>query len=129
MKRFENMNNRKYPLELFIFGFINNILFHFFWLFVPAVILLIVGIFVKSCLYIGLVLLAADVVLSFVEQMMIRNAFLAESDNPDFRAFQDAISREGNWRDNLGQLMDELMVKPEDEVKPDSEESDEENSK
>ena len=48
------MNKRKYPSSLFIIGFVTNVLFHFFWLFVPAVILLIVGIFIKPCLYIGI---------------------------------------------------------------------------
>ena len=87
---------------------------------------LLVGIFVKNCLYIGLILLVADVILSFVEQMMIRNAFLTESDNPDFRAFQDALSGEGNWRDNLGQLMEERVARSENEINPESEGSDEE---
>ena len=98
------MNNRKYPTSLFIIGFITNILFHFFWLFIPCIILLIVGIFVKPCLYIGLALLLIDILLSLIEQFRIRQAFLEESDNPDFRAFQDALSKDGNWRDNLGEL-------------------------
>ena len=118
------MNNRKYPIGLFIFGFISNILFHFFWLFVPAVILLIVGIFIKPCLYVGLAVLLTDVILSFVEQMKIRQAFLAESSNPDFRAFQDALSKEGNWMDNIGELLNQRISDPKNKIDSDSENED-----
>ena len=105
------MNNRKYPASLFIIGFITNILFHFFWLFIPCIILLIVGIFVKPCLYVGLALLLIDILLSLIEQFRIRQAFLEESDNPDFRAFQDALSKDGNWRDNIGELLNQKNIR------------------
>ena len=95
------MNERKYPIDLFVFGFFQNLLFHFFWLFVPAVILLIVGVFVKICLYIGLGILLIDVIASFIEQILIRRAFLLDSDNPDFKAFQEALSAEGDWKENM----------------------------
>ena len=111
------MNNRKYPTSLFIIGFITNILFHFFWLFIPCIILLIVGIFVKPCLYIGLALLLIDIILSLIEQFRIRQAFLEESDNPDFQAFQDALSKDGNWRDNIGEFLNQKISDPQDEIK------------
>ena len=119
------MNNRKYPTGLFIFGVITNIVFHFFWLFVPSSIFLIIGIFSKSCLYIGLTLLLLDIGLSFVEQIRIRQAFLEESDNPDFKAFQDALSKDGNWRDNVMEWMNENLSDPQNEVQSDSENEDE----
>ena len=119
------MNNRKYPTSLFIIGFITNILFHFFWLFVPCIILLIVGIFVKPCLYIGLALLLIDVLLSLIEQFRIRQAFLEESDNPDFREFQDALSKDGNWRDNIGELLKQKISDPQNEIKLNDESGDE----
>ena len=115
------MNNRKYPTSLFIIGFITNILFHFFWLFIPCVILLIIGMFVKTCLYIGLALLLIDILLSLIEQFRIRQAFLEESDNPDFRAFQDALSKGGNWRDNIGELLNQKMSDPKNEIKSNDE--------
>ena len=111
------MNNRKYPTSLFIIGFITNILFHFFWLFIPCIILLIVGIFVKPCLYVGLALLLIDILLSLIEQFCIRQAFLKESDNPDFQAFQDALSKDGNWRDNIGEFFNQKISDPQDEIK------------
>ena len=119
------MNNRKYPTSLFIIGFTTNILFHFFWLFVPCIILLIVGIFVKPCLYIGLALLLIDVLLSLIEQFRIRQAFLEESDNPDFREFQDALSKDGNWRDNIGELLNQKISDPQNEIKLNDESGDE----
>ncbi len=119
------MNNRKYPTSLFIIGLITNILFHFFWLFLPCIILLIVGIFVKPCLYIGLALLLIDIVLSLIEQFRIRQAFLEKSDNPDFRAFQDALSKDENWKDNLGELLNQKMSDPQNEIKSDNESEDE----
>lgn len=115
------MNNRKYPIGLFVIGFITNILFHFFWLFIPCIILLIIGIFVKSCLFIGLVLLLIDIVLSLIEQLRIRQAFLKESDNPDFRAFQDALSKGGNWKDNIGEFLNQKISDPQNEIKSDDE--------
>ena len=115
------MNNRKYPTSLFVIGFITNILFHFFWLFIPCIILLIVGMFVKTCLYIGLALLLIDILLSLIEQFRIRQAFLEESDNPDFRAFQDALSKGGNWRDNIGELLNQKMSDFQNEIKSNDE--------
>ena len=119
------MNNRKYPTSLFIIGFITNILFHFFWLIIPCIILLIIGIFVKPCLYIGLALLLIDILLSLIEQFRIRQAFLEESDNPDFRAFQDALSKDGNWKDNIGELLSQKMSDPQNEIKSDDKSEDE----
>lgn len=98
---------RRYPVGLFIIGFITNIVFHFFWLFVPGVILLIIGIFSRIFLYIGLTVMAFDVIASLIEQFRIRAAFLRDSDNPDFRGFQDALSKDGDWRENLKEYLDE----------------------
>ena len=118
------MNNRKYPTSLFIIGFITNILFRFFWLFIPCIILLFVGIFVKTCLYIGLTLLLIDILLSLTEQFRIRQTFLEESDNPDFRAFQDALSKDGDWRNNIGELLNQKISCPQNEIKSHDESED-----
>lgn len=115
------MNNRKYPASLFIIGLITDIPFRYLWLFVPSVILLIIGIFVKPCLYIGVALMLLDVVLSFVDQIRIRRTFLRDSDNPDFQAFQDALSKDGNWRNNLDELVNRKFNNPQNEIKQDDE--------
>ena len=118
------MNNRKYPIGLFITGFITNILFHFFWLSIPCLILLIVGIFVKPCLYIGLAVLLLDIVLSLIEQIRIRKAFLAESDNPDFKEFQDALSKDGDWRENMGEFLNQKIFHSAQEISLDDDPED-----
>lgn len=95
------MNKRKYPMSLFLIGFITNIIFHFFWLFIPSIILLIVGIFIDGCRYAGLVLLLVDIIASFIEQMRIRQAMISDSDNEQFRQFQDAVSKDGKVFENI----------------------------
>ena len=113
------MNNRKYPKSLFIFGFITNIVFHFFLLFVLSVIFLIMGIFSKPCRYISLGILLIDIVLSLIEQIRIRQAFLAESDNPDFQEFQNALSAEGNWRENILELLNQKISNSQNQIEAD----------
>ena len=113
------MNNRNYPISLFIIGFITNILFHFFWIFIPCIILLIIGIFVNPCLFIGLALLLIDIVLSLIEQLRIRQAFLKKSDNPDFRAFQEALSKDGSRKDHIDELLKQKMSDSQNKTKSD----------
>lgn len=105
------MNERKYPTSLFVIGFITNVIFHFFWLFIPAIILLMVGIWVKKCAYFGLLILVLDLFLSLFEQLKIRNAVLQDSDNPDFRAFQEALSKDGDWAENIRDFVDKTENK------------------
>lgn len=100
---------RKYPPNLFLIGLITNIIFHFFWLFVPSFVLMMVGIFSKPCLFVGLALLLLDLILSFAEQMRIRKAFLQDSDNPEFQQFQDALSKDGNWINNIKDFVEEKI--------------------
>lgn len=118
------MNNRRYPASLFVIGFITNVIFHFFWLFVPAIILLLIGIFAEPCFVIGTTVLVIDVLLSLIEQIRIRNAFLQESDNPSFKAFQDALSKDGNWRDNMADFVNHNAFEPQDQNEDDSENED-----
>ena len=105
------MKKRHYPMSLFVMGVITNLLFRFFWLFVPAVILLIAGIFFKPCLYIGLALLIIDLIVSLIEQLMIRSTLLKESDNEDFREFQNVFEKEGSWVKNVAEYVEEKAVK------------------
>lgn len=115
------MKNRKYPISLFIFGFLMNVVFRFWVLFVLGIVFSIVGIFVKSFVNIGLATLLLDIALSFVEQMRIRRAFLEDSDNPDFKEFQDAMSKDGNWMENVREFLNDKMSNPDNEFKPDNE--------
>lgn len=97
---------RKYPMSLFLIGFITNIIFHFFWLFLPGVILIIAGIFIRPCLLAGLAVFLIDIIVSFIEQMRIRSACLKDSDHPDFRKFQEALSKDGSWIENVQEFVD-----------------------
>lgn len=98
---------KKYPKDLFWIGFITNIFGRFFFLFFPTVVLLIIGIWNKTCLVIGVFLLLIDVIVSFIEQIRIRKATL-ESNNPNFDEFQEAILSD-NWRDNIKDIVDEKI--------------------
>lgn len=115
------MEKRSYPNILFIIGLITNCLFHYFWLFVPAMIFLIIGIFYRPFSYLGITLFGLDILLSFVEQFKIRRTFLKNSDHPDFQAFQHALSDQENWLKNVHELLNQKIesneIKPEDENK------------
>jgi len=100
---------RKYPFGLFAFGLVSNFIAHFFWLFVPGILFLIIGIFVTPCVYVGWALLLIDLVLSIIDQLTIRRTFLSDSDHPGFRAFQDALSKDGNWRQNIITVVEEKI--------------------
>ncbi len=115
------MKNRKYPISLFIFGFVMNIVFRFWVLFVLGIVFSIVGIFVKSFVNIGLATLLLDVVLSFVEQMRLRQTFLEESDDSDFETFKDMVSKDGNWMENVREFLNDKISNPDNAFKPDNE--------
>ena len=97
------MSKRKYPFSLFIVGFFTN-LFKYSWLFIPGIILLIVGIFSKICLYIGLGLLALAILFSLIEEIKIIRVLQKPSDDPEFSNFQDALS-DKNWANNVTDMV------------------------
>lgn len=104
--------NKKYPLSLFMLGFFMNLISNFL-MFLAGVVFLIVGIFVKFCLYVGIVLLLIDVIAAFIEQLVIRNTTL-HSDNPEFSEWQDAILSP-DWMENIKQVTESKMSDAEDE--------------
>ena len=82
---------RKYPAKMFWFHILMNFLFHFFYLLLPGMILCIIGIWVKPCLWIGVSILLLDLVLSIIEQLRIRKTAITPSDNPEFNEMMDAF--------------------------------------
>ena len=86
---------RKYPTKMFFLFTLTNFVFHYFYLFVPGTILCIVGIWVKTCLWIGLVILGLDLILSIIEQLRIRKAAVSPSNNPEFNELMDAFCSPG----------------------------------
>lgn len=112
---------RKYPPKAFWKFVLTNFLFHFFYLSVPGIILCIIGIWVKTCLWIGLAILGLDLVLSIIDQMRIRKAAVTHSDNPEFNKLMDAFCGPDGL-DAFGKALDE-------KVKPANHDGQEENSK
>lgn len=83
--------NRKYPAKMFWLFVLMNFMFHFFYLFVPGIILCIAGVWVKFCLWIGIALLALDAILSIIEQLSIRKTALTPSGDPEIDELMDAL--------------------------------------
>ena len=82
---------RKYPAKMFWLFVLMNFLFRFSYLSIPGIVLSIVGIWVKSCLWVGLAILGLDVILSIIEQLRIRKAAITPNDNPEFNELMDAF--------------------------------------
>ena len=99
---------RKYPTQMFWLFVLTNFLFHFFYLSVPGIILCIIGIWVKSCLWIGLAILGLDAILSIIEQLGIRKAAVTPSDNPEFNELMDAFCSSGGL-EAFGKVLDEKI--------------------
>ncbi len=109
------MKKKKYPFILFISGFFMNVFVRYFWVLVAAVLFLLAGIFINWRLYVGIGLLALDIVLSLIGQLQIRRTMLSESDNEDFGELQDAVSADGNVLENVRRLVEEKAAKYEDD--------------
>lgn len=110
---------REYPKKMFWLFVLTNFLFHFFYLSVPGIILCIVGIWIKPCLYIGLVVLGLDLILSIIEQLHIRNAAVSHSENPEFNELMDAFCSPDGLRQSgkywMKRLNPTLMMNPKKE--------------
>ena len=70
---------RKYPQNWFWAFVLTNFIFHYFYLFVPGVLLCLVGIWVRTCLWIGVGVLALDGALSILDQLRIRKTALIKA--------------------------------------------------
>lgn len=82
--------NRKYTLKQFIVGLVLNFTVFHFYLFIPGVILCLIGIAFKKCLWIGLAMLLFDLIISLHSQLQIRKTILTDSDNEEFNELMDA---------------------------------------
>ena len=96
----KNGQKQKYSIWAFIIGFLTNFVKNFILLF-AGVVLLTAGIWIRECFSVGLVLLALDVFVSFLEQLRVRNAALAEKDISNWE--KEAIA--SRWK----KLVDEAI--------------------
>lgn len=90
---------RKYPVKMFWLFVATNFVFHFFYLFVPGIILCVVGIWKRPCLWIGLAVLLLDWILSIIDQMKIRKAAITPSENQEFNKLMDAFCGPGGMEE------------------------------
>ncbi len=100
---------KKIPIQFFILGFAMNFVLRYSWLFISGVILLIVGIFIKWCLYSGIALLMIDIIVSLAVQIKFRQVMISDSDDEQFRKFQDAVLKDGNVIGNVRNLVENAM--------------------
>lgn len=82
---------RNYPWQMFVLGVCLNFLIRNFLLFLAGIVLCILGIWFRTCLYMGVAVLILDLILSVIQQIEIRQEVLAESDNPEFNEVMDAF--------------------------------------
>ena len=100
---------RKYPAKFFWFFVLTNFCFHYFWLFLPGVLLCVAGIRGKIWLWAGIAVLALDLVLSVREQLRIRKAAVAKSANPEFNELMDAFCGPGGL-EAVSKVLEEKMT-------------------
>ena len=100
--------NRKYTLKQFLLGLVISFTVFHFYLFIPGIILCLLGIAVKKCLYIGIALLIFDLIISFISQLEIRKTILSDSDNPEFNDLMDAYCNP-NDPDAFKEMIDEKI--------------------
>ena len=96
----------KYDNGLFMAGvclnFIKNV---FIW--IPAIILLFVGVWVKVGLYIGITLLILNIIVAFIEQFHIKSC-VENSDTPEFEPWKEIMTSD-NWKDDVKDKINNII--------------------
>ena len=90
-----------------------NMVKNFYFLF-PAIILCIIGIWVRICFYIGLIVFILEIIVSFVEQWQIKLT-VENNTNPKFAPFADAMTKD-NWKDELNNVFNDAKKKLNDDT-------------
>lgn len=98
----------KKKISVFTVGFLLNLLTRFIFLIIAGVILLIVGIWVRFCLYLGTAFLLIAALLALLEEITIIRTLCRKSDNPDFAEFQDAVLSEDSDKGIMKYLEDQI---------------------
>ena len=96
---------RKYPMKMFWLFVLTNFFLHYFFLSIPGIILCVVGIWKKACLWVGIAVLLLDMILAILRQLQIRKVATTPSDSPEFNELMDAFCSGG--LDAFGKTLDE----------------------
>lgn len=96
----------KYPAKLFWSGVVVNMLRKFVLL-IAAIVLLIIGIWNTTCLYIGAVLLLLSIASAIFEQLVYKRSVTEDSD-PDFADIRAKILDE-NWDENMKEIIEKSI--------------------
>ncbi len=107
----DKMNN-KYNSDLFIIGFLMNLLKKFPLLLIAAV-LAIIGIKNKICCYFALGIFILALIWSLIQQILIKHT-VEHSDNPDFEPFAKAMMSD-NWREETKNIFEEKIRESKEE--------------
>ncbi len=97
---------RKYPMSLFILLVIAKMIKQFYLL-LPSIALLFVGIWNKWCLKSGIALLLLVIIIALIGQLRDRHIVLNSTDPKD-KEFQDAVLSP-DWKDNLISMTEEAI--------------------
>ncbi|MBO4289907.1 MAG: hypothetical protein J5865_07405 [Lachnospiraceae bacterium] len=95
---------KEYPASLFWTNLIITFLANHIYLTLPGLVLVVVGVWVRPCLYIGLGLLLLSSGLSLNTALTNRRVFL-DSEDPNFQEVREAVLSE-NWRENVIELVE-----------------------
>lgn len=95
-------DKRKFPMDLFLLGMLNSMVIELRKIFFPSVILMLIGIWKRWVLYVGLAFFIIDIICALAKQIDARNVALY-STNPALKKWQNAILSK-NWRENLRDL-------------------------
>lgn len=108
---------RKYSVSFFLLGILQNLI-RYFLIGLIGLIFLIIGVIgVPVCKIIGTIVLACYLLLSIIEQFVIRSASLKESDNPEFNQFMDAAFGVNNQDENALSSHEKIAKIVKDKIK------------
>ena len=101
------MKEPKYPIKFFVFGFFLDFFMRHFYLFLPAAVFAIIGIFAPWAVVVSTALILLDIVLSLFSQIQIMHT-LTHDDDPNCAPWRNAIRSE-NWEENVRELTEEQI--------------------
>lgn len=105
------IENKKYPSNLFVLGLLFSMIVYYYWLFILSLVLMLLALLYRPCLYLGWAILLVDFIFSLIQQLKIRNVLLKDSDDPDMQNFKGAVLGEGSWRENVIKVVDKKINK------------------